>query len=314
MRKLLVSRRFPIALLIILNFYLTNFSQTETYSVSAKWELYSVKDKDVSFLMPRLPVLIEQKNECMGEASQNYAAYHDGAAYVVKITSKVNTPEYCVVRKGFDDSNFTQRIKYIKKELKDESKTENKFAPDAVIKLKGAGVLVKLINDYKNKRWIEFATYGADEKKDEAIKFLASFNSDNTAAGIEIGQGAERTFGDDSGIIEDFEFEKDGKTEIGKRMSVRVDDAAVIPARIILKPRSNYTEAARKNQVQGKVVLKVTFQANGAIGDVTVVSGLKFGLTEEAIKAARRIVFIPPQRDGVRYSVTKWVEYTFTIY
>ncbi len=314
MRKLTISTHYLIVFLIILTNCSPLFAQSPNYSVSAKWELYSVKDQKVSFLMPRLPVLIEQKNECMGEVSQNYAAYTDGAAYVVKITSKVNTPEYCVVRKGFDDNNFAQRIKYVKKELKDESKTENNFASDAVIKLNGAGVLVKFINDYKNKRWIEFAIYGADEKRDEVIKFLASLNSDKTAAGIEIGQGAERTFGDDSGIIEEFKFEKDGKTETGKRMLVKINDSAGIPARIILKPRSNYTDAARKNQVQGKVVLRVTFQANGAIGDVSVIAGLKFGLTEEAIKAARRIVFIPPQRDGARYSITKPVEYTFTIY
>jgi len=81
-----------------------------------------------------------------------------------------------------------------------------------------------------------------------------------------------------------------------------------------LKPRAHYTDWARKGQTQGKVVLRVTFMANGGIGAISVVSGLENGLTEQAIAAAKRLLFIPASRNGVRYSVVKPVEYTFTIY
>lgn len=84
--------------------------------------------------------------------------------------------------------------------------------------------------------------------------------------------------------------------------------------KILSKPRANYTDAARQNQVQGKVVLRVTFSANGSIGAISVISGLGNGLTEQAIAAARGIRFEPAKRAGVPYSVTKPVEYTFTIY
>lgn len=84
--------------------------------------------------------------------------------------------------------------------------------------------------------------------------------------------------------------------------------------KILSKPRANYTDAARQNQVQGKVVLRVTFSANGSIGAISVISGLGNGLTEQAIAAARGIRFEPAKRGGVAYSVTKPVEYTFTIY
>jgi TonB family protein len=84
--------------------------------------------------------------------------------------------------------------------------------------------------------------------------------------------------------------------------------------KILSKPRANYTDAARQNQVQGKVVLRVTFSANGSIGNISVISGLGNGLTEQAIAAARGIRFEPAKRGGVPYSVTKPVEYTFTIY
>ena len=84
--------------------------------------------------------------------------------------------------------------------------------------------------------------------------------------------------------------------------------------KILSKPRANYTDAARTNAVQGKVVLRVTFSANGTIGAISVINGLPDGLTETAKEAAKGIKFKPAKRGGVPYSVTKPVEYTFTIY
>jgi TonB family protein len=84
--------------------------------------------------------------------------------------------------------------------------------------------------------------------------------------------------------------------------------------KIISKPRAIYTDAARKNQIAGTVTLRVTFMANGTIGNIAVVSGLPEGLTEQAITAARNIQFEPAKRGGVAQTVTKQVQYTFTLY
>ncbi len=83
---------------------------------------------------------------------------------------------------------------------------------------------------------------------------------------------------------------------------------------ITSKPRANYTDAARTAQVQGTVTLKVTFLANGSIGSVSAVSGLPNGLTEQAIAAAHGIRFEPAMKNGVPQTVTKSVQYSFTIY
>lgn len=83
---------------------------------------------------------------------------------------------------------------------------------------------------------------------------------------------------------------------------------------IISKPRANYTDQARENLVQGKVILKVTFLASGGIGTISVVSGLSGGLTEQAIAAARAIKFEPAKSNGVAISVSKTIEYTFSIF
>ena len=83
---------------------------------------------------------------------------------------------------------------------------------------------------------------------------------------------------------------------------------------ILSKPRATYTDAARTNNVQGKVLVRVTFLANGRIGSVSAVKGLPYGLTERALAAARRIRFKPAMRNGQPYPVTKRIQYSFTIY
>ena len=80
------------------------------------------------------------------------------------------------------------------------------------------------------------------------------------------------------------------------------------------KPRPGYTDAARTNNIQGTVILSVTFLASGGVGSVSVVKGLPNGLSEQAISAAKRISFEPQKVNGVGQSVTKRIEYSFSIY
>jgi TonB family protein len=84
--------------------------------------------------------------------------------------------------------------------------------------------------------------------------------------------------------------------------------------RIISKPSASYTDAARKNGIEGTVVLKVNFAASGQIATIFPVSSLPYGLTEQAIAAARKIRFESAKKDGVPCSVIKGVEYKFSIY
>jgi len=84
--------------------------------------------------------------------------------------------------------------------------------------------------------------------------------------------------------------------------------------RIISKPKANYSDEARTNHVQGKVVLLVTFLADAQIGGISIISGLPDGLTEQAIAAAKEIKFEPAMKDGKTITVRKPVEYNFTIY
>jgi len=83
---------------------------------------------------------------------------------------------------------------------------------------------------------------------------------------------------------------------------------------ILSKPRPGYTEAARAENTEGSVVLRVTFLASGSIGGVTPVKSLPDGLTEAAIEAAKQIEFKPATHYGQTVTITKQIEYTFSIY
>ncbi len=84
--------------------------------------------------------------------------------------------------------------------------------------------------------------------------------------------------------------------------------------RLIAKPKATYTDPARQNNVQGNVTLRVQLLASGQVGSITPVSRLPYGLTEQAIAAARQIKFEPARRDGVPVTTTVTFQYSFTIY
>lgn len=86
------------------------------------------------------------------------------------------------------------------------------------------------------------------------------------------------------------------------------------PLKILSKPKPSYTDLARIYGIQGTVTLRVVFLANKNIGEVSIVSKLPFGLTNNAISAAKRLTFEPLMKEGVAYSVTKTLQFTFTMY
>jgi len=88
----------------------------------------------------------------------------------------------------------------------------------------------------------------------------------------------------------------------------------VTPLKIISKQKAEYTAEARSTGIQGTVTLRVTFLASGGIGSITTVRGLPFGLTEQAIEAARKIEFEAEKVDGVPRTTARPVTFTFNIY
>lgn len=84
--------------------------------------------------------------------------------------------------------------------------------------------------------------------------------------------------------------------------------------KLLSKPRAMYTDRARFYNLSGSINLRITFLADGTIGNVIPVTKLPFGLLGNAVSAARSIRFEPARKDGVPYSKTMTIVYGFTIY
>jgi len=80
---------------------------------------------------------------------------------------------------------------------------------------------------------------------------------------------------------------------------------------ILYKPKPSYSVEGRERKLQGDVVLEVNFLASGQVKVIRVVSGLGFGMDDEAIRAAQRIRFTPALRDGKPIDVPARVRIEF---
>jgi TonB family protein len=86
------------------------------------------------------------------------------------------------------------------------------------------------------------------------------------------------------------------------------------PFRITSKPEPQFTEKARRHNVTGVVRLRAVLTSSGVVNNIVVLRELPFFLTDEAVRAARAIKFVPAQKDGRAVSQYVTLEYNFNIY
>ena len=82
---------------------------------------------------------------------------------------------------------------------------------------------------------------------------------------------------------------------------------------VISKPQPEYTSEARQLRVQGDVILRVTFTANGRVVVQGIVHGLGHGLDDEARRVAQQIRFRPATRNGQAVDLTTNITITFQL-
>jgi periplasmic protein TonB len=85
------------------------------------------------------------------------------------------------------------------------------------------------------------------------------------------------------------------------------------PLEIVEKPKASYPKDMNA-AVQGTVTLRVEFRSNARLGKISVVKGLPYGLTEQAIQAARQIKFKPELKSCKAVDTFRPVSYTFERY
>ena len=255
-------------------------------------------------------------------------------------------------QKPFSEQNFQARLAEIRKRNLSEAKSVENGRE--VFNFNSDKAIYKIYYNPKDFSWIELWAIRPTEAKAGADKFFASFKLSANPSGKEVGSGASSVIGNaatidsnnsDSsntlGAPKKADSPQNGQAKSTKQNSGSSDvpysirsgsgggnssgnsnskelpdkpKAVIEPLEIVLKSRANYTEEARKSDIQGTVLLLVTFSANGGINGVSVVKSLPLGLTEQAIAAARKLLFIPQKRDGVSVTVSKLVEYNFNLY
>jgi TonB family protein len=297
--------------LISVLFFLINsfaFAQTEEYSAPVNWQRYAVSSKDVSVLLPKMPIMISGTDACGEKEYRDYYAYADEVVYSLKITSKTKekAPQWCSTKRKFNRDTFVERIKEIKKasETPDEEKVMLEGREVAKMVFKNSSVW--LFDDLTNNRWFELAISHRENARIDIEAFVESIKFKNNPDGIEIGEGSKRTLGD-----EESTKENSAKSVSSEKSSTKEEN---YPLMIVAKPKPRYTDAARQANVQGSVTLRVTFLNNGGIGTITPVTELSHGLTEQAIIAAKKLVFLPQKKGSQAQNVVRTVQFNFSIY
>ena len=151
-------------------------------------------------------------------------------------------------------------------------------------------------------RWFEITVDHRKTAATNETEFVDSLDLKSTQ-GKTIGEGASQTLGDQDPDAPDAPATVDAAPK-----------DVVDPLIILAKPRAGYTDEARHENLQGLVRLRITLLRNGSLGKIDTLSTLKYGLTEQAIAAAKKIVFLPKQINGVRVNSVVTFEYSFSIY
>lgn len=100
----------------------------------------------------------------------------------------------------------------------------------------------------------------------------------------------------------------------GEQLGVFSGTEVATKARIQSKPPPCTTEAARRAQLNGKVVLRAVLAADGTVKHAIAIAPLDYGITECAIEAAYKIIFAPAIKDGRPVSMFIQLEYNFNLY
>jgi TonB family protein len=100
----------------------------------------------------------------------------------------------------------------------------------------------------------------------------------------------------------------------GAQSDVVPSAQVTVRARVLSKPEPTYTERARMAGIEGTVILRAVFSSDGVVRHILIMRSLPYGLTEQAIAAARKIKFVPAMKDGKPVSMIFQLEYNFNLY
>jgi len=89
--------------------------------------------------------------------------------------------------------------------------------------------------------------------------------------------------------------------------------SGVDPPRLLREVRADYSDAARRANLEGEVVLEIVVRRDGTVGDISVLKGLGLDLNDRAIQAVRQWRFSPARLKGTAVDVVVEVAVEFRL-
>ncbi len=97
-------------------------------------------------------------------------------------------------------------------------------------------------------------------------------------------------------------FTKDSPRKVGETSK---------PAVIVEQPAVEYAKEAGPKDIDGVVILSLDLSSTGQVQNINIIHGLSEGQNNAAIRAARKIKFMPAVKNGEPISQSLTVEYPF---
>jgi protein TonB len=89
--------------------------------------------------------------------------------------------------------------------------------------------------------------------------------------------------------------------------------SGVEPPRLLREVRADYTDEARRGNIEGEVELEIIVRRDGTVGEVKILRGLRGGLNDRAVQAVRQWRFAPGRMKGVPVDVVVEVGVEFKL-
>lgn len=262
--------------------------------VGSGWQRLRPKDEEFSALTPAEPSVLIQSSDFSFSAGgervlerRSYSAYADGFTFVVK-SYKASRPHRLLK----DMDHIFSQLKL----LGDVKK--NGFAGKGYQTLREG--YVGFVFYFVTAKHVYIVTVASRDPNHPSIaRFVSHFSP-----------------GDDVSLPGDvLPRKEDALFSPGDapKNFITSKEATVKPV-VVWKPEPGYTGSGQYWRRTGTVVLRAIFTASGQVIITEVVKGVKDGLTEKAIEAAKHIRFFPAEKDGQPVSQVMQLEYDFRLY
>jgi len=306
-----------IILIACLFFMTCSFVTAQTPDVE-NWQTFAPAAEEFSIEVPAALSAIDFDGKDGKINSRHYQNIFDGTYFFVFSDSEKNLWQTKVVRdfvKGFQKSGKSFPAGNVTGEKFNFADSETFYHTILFVKTDSRSYVFHVVSPVENNPQVERFFASVQFKETDSVKSIdnsETVKSSESKATIaknqnenSVGSGSGRGSGSGSG------------TSSGANQAPPT--APILPLQtkglsLLSKPKPAYTDFARFYQITGIVRTRVIFLASGAIGSVTPVTKLPFGLTNQAVTAARGIQFEPALKSGYPISVTKLIEYSFTIY